>query len=245
MRVTCPCGTTFDAKPCRVTSGEVKFCSRACYHLSRRTSGRVKATCPCGTGFETTENLIASGRGKFCSGTCRYRNATRRSGLTYDIHTINNGWFPSKPESEHQTPEEKAAYKQEWKRRNPDKVKAQQDRDRAKRPKADPGETYRRWLWRCHGMTPEDHEAMVVAQGSLCYLCGDILKFEREGRARQAYIDHDHRCCPAQRSCASCRRGLACPGCNYIIGFARDDPERLMRIASNLKKALFLLDLEG
>ncbi len=69
-------------------------------------------------------------------------------------------------------------------------------------------------------------------QGGRCYLCGDDLV------AEQAFIDHDHRCCPPARSCAYCRRGLACPNCNSMIGFAQDDPARLRQMADNLEAAL-------
>lgn len=74
--------------------------------------------------------------------------------------------------------------------------------------------------------------AMWQVQDGRCYLCGDDLM------AEQAFIDHDHRCCPPARSCAYCRRGLACPNCNSLVGFARDDPDRLRRIADSLEVAL-------
>ena len=74
--------------------------------------------------------------------------------------------------------------------------------------------------------------ALWDAQSGRCYLCGDDLV------AEQAVIEHDHRCCPSARSCPYCRRGLACGPCNGIIGFARDDPVRLRRIADNLEPAL-------
>lgn len=78
--------------------------------------------------------------------------------------------------------------------------------------------------------------AMWAAQSGRCYLCGDDLI------AEQTVVDHDHRCCPASRSCAYCRRGLACGNCNSLIGFARDDPDRLRRIAASLETALAAAD---
>ena len=66
-----------------------------------------------------------------------------------------------------------------------------------------------------------------------CYLCGDAL---RDG-TRQVHIDHDHTHCPQGYSCAVCRRGLACHSCNLLIGLAKDDPDRLERIAANLRTA--------
>jgi hypothetical protein len=76
--------------------------------------------------------------------------------------------------------------------------------------------------------------AFWEAQGGRCYLCGDEL--DRDAY-RGVHIDHDHSCCPLGRTCAICRRGLACPKCNSIIGFADDDPDRLRRIADGLEAA--------
>lgn len=70
-------------------------------------------------------------------------------------------------------------------------------------------------------------------QDGCCYLCGREL-----GPHRMAVIEHDHRCCPPNKSCAVCRRGLACYPCNSIIGLAADDPDLLETIARNLRPAL-------
>ena len=71
-------------------------------------------------------------------------------------------------------------------------------------------------------------------QDGKCYLCGDPL--DREA-FRGINLDHDHSCCPLGRSCETCRRGLACPHCNKLIGHAQDDPDRLRRIANSLEAA--------
>lgn len=70
------------------------------------------------------------------------------------------------------------------------------------------------------------------AQRGLCYLCENPMIRE------QANVDHDHRCCPAGKSCPYCRRGLACSRCNVLIGGAGDDPDLLEKIAGNLRSAL-------
>lgn len=72
------------------------------------------------------------------------------------------------------------------------------------------------------------------AQEGKCYLCGDPLD---RSKYRGIHLDHDHACCGPVRSCEKCRRGLACPHCNTLIGWARDDPDRLRRIADNLEAA--------
>lgn len=99
-----------------------------------------------------------------------------------------------------------------------------------------------RWrLAKFHGMTPGDFDAMVTAQDGRCYLCEEPLQL---GVRTRVNIDHDWRCCPSGKSCAFCRRGLACKRCNLLIGRVSDDPELLRRIADNLEAALNLLELE-
>jgi Recombination endonuclease VII len=73
-------------------------------------------------------------------------------------------------------------------------------------------------------------EAWDTQQG-LCYLCEAPLTRE------DACIDHDHTCCPKHRSCSYCRRGIACPACNVLIGNAHDDPDILDKIARRFRPA--------
>lgn len=89
-------------------------------------------------------------------------------------------------------------------------------------------------VWRMlhkHGLRPEDWAAMWDAQAGLCYLCGEALT------ASTAVVDHDHSCCEAERSCRTCRRGLAHPNCNSAVGMANDDPVFLRRLADALEHA--------
>lgn len=76
-------------------------------------------------------------------------------------------------------------------------------------------------------------ETLWKQQDGLCYLCERPL-----GPDLMAVVEHDHRCCPPNKSCPTCRRGLACGPCNRIIGFAQDDPDLLERIAANLRPAV-------
>lgn len=94
-------------------------------------------------------------------------------------------------------------------------------------------EQQRRYLLKSiHGMTPEEWDAMWSAQAGRCCYCQDPLPVNR----RQVHIDHDHSCCPPKRSCVLCRRGLSCQNCNFVVGNAGDDPDRLERIASSLRR---------
>ena len=86
-----------------------------------------------------------------------------------------------------------------------------------------------------HG-TPEFAEvfaAMWAEQDGKCYLCAEPLV-----PGRTTHVEHDHSCCPRGRTCAVCRRGLACERCNHIVGQAHDNPELLRRIADNFEPVL-------
>jgi hypothetical protein len=90
-----------------------------------------------------------------------------------------------------------------------------------------------RHLFARHRMTPADYQAMWDAQDGRCCYCERPLPAEQ----RQVHIDHDHACtCGPKKTCASCRRGLACEACNIAIGKAGDDPDRMERMAANLRR---------
>lgn len=78
--------------------------------------------------------------------------------------------------------------------------------------------------------------ALWHEQGGCCYLCGDPVALE------DAHLEHDHRCCPKGSFCQYCIRGLSCPGCNYAVGHAYDNPDRLELIARNLRAKLAEVD---
>lgn len=83
-----------------------------------------------------------------------------------------------------------------------------------------------------HGLDPEGWAQLWERQSGCCYLCGDELLAEK------THVDHDHRCCGKRKSCAKCRRGLACSSCNSAIGYMFDDPSRMRRVADALEIAL-------
>lgn len=90
------------------------------------------------------------------------------------------------------------------------------------------------------------HErAARLAQNPGCDVCGtNILKRmpRTTGRARPfLVVDHDHRCCPSDRSCGSCFRGLLCMSCNSAAGFLRDSPANATALAAYLERGVKLL----
>lgn len=82
------------------------------------------------------------------------------------------------------------------------------------------------------GLTLEAWDARLVAQSGRCYLCEDPLEPEH------IHVDHDRACCAGNKSCGVCVRGLACRWCNQGCGQFRDDPDRMIRVAENLRAAL-------
>lgn len=85
-----------------------------------------------------------------------------------------------------------------------------------------------------HKVTWDELKEMLDEQGGRCYLCDIVLDFEA---SRGVHVDHDHQCCPGERSCGKCIRGLACHACNTGIGAFGDDPAR-MRLAADRLEAM-------
>lgn len=88
----------------------------------------------------------------------------------------------------------------QWRAANPDAARAKDHRAR---------------LMRKYRMTPEQVEAMRVAQGGRCLLCGTST--------RLLVLDHDHR--------DGGVRGLLCRSCNTIVGQIEQAPAMLDRLA--------------
>jgi hypothetical protein len=88
-----------------------------------------------------------------------------------------------------------------------------------------------------HGLSPERWMELYEAQDGRCCYCERPLPGDEPGDGTGLiHIDHDHSCtCGPKKSCEACRRGLACRWCNTVVGNADDDPDRLERIAANLR----------
>lgn len=124
-------------------------------------------------------------------------------------------------------------------------VRRKYNRDMARKIRAaDPEpnrEAARRWLARNpyyvkYRMTAAQWQELLDGQSGLCYLCSDVLDTEAK-RQRSIHVDHDHNCCPGDRTCGKCVRGIACARCNQGIGHFLDDPERMRRAADALELA--------
>lgn len=81
---------------------------------------------------------------------------------------------------------------------------------------------------RVFGITQEDYERMLAAQGGLCAICRQPESVIRGGRTISLAVDHDHR--------TGRIRGLLCAACNKAIGYARDDPSLLQAAIAYLNQ---------
>lgn len=83
------------------------------------------------------------------------------------------------------------------------------------------------------GISQEDYDQMLLDSSGTCELC---LKPFRDV-PREPVVDHDHQCCPTQKTCGECVRGLVHRSCNSFLGLANDSEETLMRAIEYLRRS--------
>lgn len=76
-------------------------------------------------------------------------------------------------------------------------------------------------------MTRVEIHAREAEQGHACAVCGKVGPLVQDHSHVLARL-HDH---PDGRGCPRCNRALLCNGCNTALGYVRDDPETLRRLA--------------
>jgi Recombination endonuclease VII len=92
-------------------------------------------------------------------------------------------------------PEKGRRTAQEWRRRNPDQLRLIQRRNH---------------LRFYYGITPEEYDTILLAQGGGCGICGG----PPNGRGVHYHVDHDHD--------TGRVRGLLCNRCNHAVGLLED-----------------------
>ncbi len=109
-----------------------------------------------------------------------------------------------------------------WRSANPDRVaEKQRAYTAAGRKRISDRKSY---LKRKFGLTPEQYDAMLAAQGGVCHLCG-----RPPNESVALHVDHDHS--------TGQIRGILCFKCNNALGDFDDDPDRLMAAAMYLISA--------
>lgn len=81
---------------------------------------------------------------------------------------------------------------------------------------------------RQYGLSPEEFDRILAAQGYACAVCGEEETWKnRHGDIRPLAVDHDH---------ATGRvRALLCHRCNAAIGLLKEDPVRARAAADYLE----------
>jgi hypothetical protein len=90
------------------------------------------------------------------------------------------------------------------------------------------------------GVTETRLQEMLDEQGGKCAGCStDITLHVSEKDSswvKKACIDHDHSCCPTQKTCGKCVRGLLCGNCNRALGLLKDDIKIFQALTAYLLK---------
>jgi hypothetical protein len=73
-----------------------------------------------------------------------------------------------------------------------------------------------------YDLTPEQFEDKLKSQDGRCTICLEDLDFEKHNGV---CIDHDHACCPGEKTCGLCVRDILCDMCNKLLGNARENVE--------------------
>jgi len=75
-----------------------------------------------------------------------------------------------------------------------------------------------------YGLSSEQYKSMLQKQNGLCAICGT----DKPGAGHsELYIDHDHS--------TGTIRGLLCRDCNLMLGYSKDDPNRLLQAIQYLE----------
>lgn len=72
---------------------------------------------------------------------------------------------------------------------------------------------------RNYGISDEEYQALKIAQGGVCAICGQSEIRIHKGAQMDLCVDHDHETGEV--------RGLLCWHCNAGLGHFRDDPQNL------------------
>lgn len=98
---------------------------------------------------------------------------------------------------------------------------------------------YKEHIYRQYKLRIDDVALLAKKQNYKCSICKNGLAdvYDFDVKRYGLVIDHDHSCCPGNKSCGKCIRGLLCRECNLLLGHCKDDIDRLKNAIKYLKKA--------
>ncbi len=147
-----------------------------------------------------------------------YANKGSRGGRRADCKACNNAQRRERYRADPRAHVERAV---RWQRENPERHKAKQ-REYAESGKKKVADR-KSHLKRKYGLTVEQYDEMLEAQGGGCAICGRLPRGDIA-----LHVDHDHE--------TGVIRGLLCFTCNNALGDLEDDPERLYKAATYLDR---------
>lgn len=124
--------------------------------------------------------------------------------------------------------EERAEYNRKWREENRDEHNAATRKryaenievSRAKRKtylKANPHIERKARLKAKYNLTVEQYNQMLEDQNYACAICNT-----QPEPGKNLSVDHDHSCCPGEKSCGRCVRKLLCFTCNSGLGMFKE-----------------------
>jgi hypothetical protein len=75
----------------------------------------------------------------------------------------------------------------------------------------------------------------LAEQDGRCFLCRRTPE-EANPKKLVLFLDHDHACCPGNKSCVNCARSLLCSRCNTFVGWIERHPDLVVLIADYIAK---------
>jgi hypothetical protein len=85
---------------------------------------------------------------------------------------------------------------------------------------------------RVYGITHDEYDEMLAWQRGRCWICQ-----EPPSDDRRLAVDHDHACCPGEKSCGKCIRGLLCRRCNQAIGLFKENVDLIRWAATYVERS--------
>lgn len=92
----------------------------------------------------------------------------------------------------------------------------------------------RQHLMYLYQLSQKDYDTLVASQHSKCKACGIFVDCNFNNTLQ---VDHNHYCCPTQKCCGKCIRGLLCGRCNRALGLVNDSVYHLESLIQYIKNS--------
>jgi hypothetical protein len=100
---------------------------------------------------------------------------------------------------------------------------------------------------RVYSLPPGWYDQKLAEQAGVCEISGrpETSVSKRTGKVYPLAVDHDRSCCPGDRSCGKCLRGLIRRNLNVALGMFNDDPDLLRAAADYIERHQARMALEA